>query len=76
MEDSAFYEDKKFCHTCGCYPRYLWSPDDCYCITCGSSNLSMFSESDWETFFKTLGHRGSGREAHEDYHRYPDEPEF
>ena len=56
MQQSDFYNDRKFCHTCGDYVPYLHSLETSYCAVCGDE-VRLFSEQDWDHFHATLKDR-------------------
>lgn len=44
-----FYNDLKWCDSCGDYERYLMSMEHSYCVECGSK-VRLFNEEDWQAF--------------------------
>lgn len=44
-----FYNDLKWCESCGDYERYLMSMEHSYCVECGSK-VRLFNEEDWQAF--------------------------
>lgn len=56
MDNSNFYDDRKFCPECNAYVPYLISMEHSYCVTCGGV-VRLFSEGDWENFNESLKSR-------------------
>ncbi len=58
MENTNYYNDKKFCDHCSKYVSYLMSVDISYCVECGGE-VRLFSENDWQNFNDKLSARRS-----------------
>jgi hypothetical protein len=56
MENTDFYNDRKFCEECAGYVPYLQSLDASYCANCGGK-VRLFSSDDWEAFHQSLKDR-------------------
>jgi len=56
MNDSNFYNDKKYCDCCDKYVSYLMSVDSSFCVECGTE-VHLFSKDDWTAFHETLDAR-------------------
>ena len=56
MDQSDFYNDRKFCEGCGDYVPYLQSLEHSYCAVCGSQ-VRLFSDADWDAFHSSLKER-------------------
>jgi hypothetical protein len=56
MDNTDFYNDKKYCQDCGDYVPYLHSIDTSYCAVCGAK-VRLFSDNDWESFHESLRER-------------------
>lgn len=56
MEQSDFYNDRKFCEGCDEYVPYLQGMEHSYCTQCGSQ-VRLFSDADWNTFQAELKER-------------------
>ena len=56
MENSDFYNDRKFCESCTDYVPYLQGMEHSYCTQCGSQ-VRLFSEEDWTAFQTSLSER-------------------
>ena len=48
-----FYSEKKWCHECNRYVRYMISLEHSYCTRCGTK-VALFSEEDRDKFLKSL----------------------
>jgi len=56
MDQSDFYNDRKFCTHCDGYVPYLQSMEKSFCVDCGGE-VRLFSEADWTTFNEEMKER-------------------
>lgn len=56
MDNRDFYQEKKWCGTCGTYVRYLMSVNHSYCVECGTP-VKLFSKEDAQRFNANLEKR-------------------
>lgn len=56
MDHRDFYQEKKWCGTCGSYVRYLMSVNHSYCVSCGTQ-VQLFSKEDAQRFNADLEKR-------------------
>lgn len=56
MDHSDFYNDRKYCESCGDYVPYLHSIEQSYCAVCGAK-VRLFSDQDWTAFNDSLKER-------------------
>ena len=56
MEHSDYYNDRKYCESCGEYVTYLQGMEHSYCTQCGQQ-VRLFSGEDWEAFQTSLKDR-------------------
>lgn len=53
MDALDYYEDRKWCPTCGGYVAYLMSVEHSFCVECGGE-VRLFSQQDWESFHSEM----------------------
>ncbi len=56
MDNTDFYNDRKYCQDCQEYVPYLQSMEHSYCTLCGAQ-VRLFSEEDWETFHAAVNEK-------------------
>jgi len=56
MDQTDFYNDRKYCTACDAYVPYLQSMEHSYCALCGAQ-VRLFSEADWNAFNESLKER-------------------
>jgi hypothetical protein len=56
MGESNFYNETKWCDSCGKYVHYLLSLDHSFCVECGGK-VRLYSETDWQQLNEELAAR-------------------